>query len=749
MLTSLQKYSLIFLLLLASNSILAQFKFDFSSEIGVRVGSDTLAFPWAGGLNNVQFSTIDFDFDGDEDLFVFDRSRDNVRLFENALENGARMYKSVPFAADFFPSGIRYRVALADFNQDGKKDLFTYGVGGVKVYKNTGNSSTGLTWELQTNLIYSDYNGTISNLYVSSSDIPAYVDVDFDGDLDILTFHIGGQRMEYHQNQSQELYGHSDSLIFILKNECWGKFTEDANNNSLTLNDPNSPCSSGNIPDPQRYEEETGNRHAGSTVLAIDIDNSGVLDLILGDVAHTNLNLLINGGTEPNTNSAMIQQDNNFPSNTTPANMQLFPAAFYEDIDFDGKKDLLVGANARGVSQNEKSVLMYKNVGSNENPIFSYRTNQFLQAEMIDVGTGAIPVFFDANADGKEDLIVSQLYRYKEPLEKETALNLYRNTGTATEPFFSFIESNYLNFLDQNLGLRPVPTFGDVDGDGDLDLFIGLENGTLSYRENTAAPGSIPQFGTALNNYIDNQNQVISAGSYGFPQLFDLDNDGLIDLCIGKKTGELIFYKNVGTTTEPNFELANQLLGNIDIAPSNPEGYAAPHFFRFEDTTYLLLGGIDGKIRFYHGIDSNLETGDSFELISDYFRNISVEGYSSCWVNDIDQDGKLNLFVGGDLGGIFALEHNPASQVSIQPITSKVNFTIFPNPSTGKMSIQLQEEVSQKTVIQITNMQGKRVFETELKNQQSDYDFSTFQDGMYFILLMQSNGTFIQKWVKY
>ena len=43
-------------------------------------------------------------------------------------------------------------------------------------------------------------------------------DVDFDGDIDVLTFHISGEYLQYHQNQSQELYGHSDSLIFKLKN---------------------------------------------------------------------------------------------------------------------------------------------------------------------------------------------------------------------------------------------------------------------------------------------------------------------------------------------------------------------------------------------------------------------------------------------------------------------------------------------------------------------------------------------------
>lgn len=393
----------------------SQFKFDYNDAIPVKIGNDTLLFPWAGGLNYVQVSDIDFDFDGDMDLFIFDRSKDNIRLFETVSVNGTPQYKFVQNAFTYFPSDTKNRAALLDYDGDGKNDLFTYGIGGVKVYRNIGNATNGLQWQLTSNLLYSDYIGSYSNLYVSSSDIPAYVDVDFDSDIDILTFSISGQRIEYHQNQSVELYGHNDSLVFVLKNECWGKFSEDPNNNSLILNDPTAPCNAPNVPDPQKLSgienpidqeiTEKTKRHAGSTILAIDIDNSGVYDLVLGDVSHENLVLVVNGGTAPNTNSAMISQDENFPSNTTPASLTLFPATFYVDVDHDQIKDLIVGANAKGVSQNEKGILYYKNLGTNELPNFTFKSKSFLQEEMIENGVGSIPVFFDQNGDGKEDLL--------------------------------------------------------------------------------------------------------------------------------------------------------------------------------------------------------------------------------------------------------------------------------------------------------------------------------------------------------
>ena len=72
----------------------------------------------------------------------------------------------------------------------------------IKVYKNIGDASQGLQWQLAKELLYSDYWGGQLNLYVSSSDIPAIVDVDNDGDIDVLTYHIGGERLQYHKNIS-------------------------------------------------------------------------------------------------------------------------------------------------------------------------------------------------------------------------------------------------------------------------------------------------------------------------------------------------------------------------------------------------------------------------------------------------------------------------------------------------------------------------------------------------------------------
>ena len=54
----------------------AQLNFTPATSIPVVIAGDTLPLAWTGGLNFCQFSSLDIDLDGTQDLLVFDRSGD-------------------------------------------------------------------------------------------------------------------------------------------------------------------------------------------------------------------------------------------------------------------------------------------------------------------------------------------------------------------------------------------------------------------------------------------------------------------------------------------------------------------------------------------------------------------------------------------------------------------------------------------------------------------------------------------------
>ena len=114
-------------------------------------------------------------------------------------------------------------------------------------------------------------------------------------------------------------------------------FQEAPSNDTVYLN----TCCSAQVDNPEG--ERPGNepvshqdRHAGSTVLAIDLDADNMMDLVLGDAGFSNLLMMMNGGTTPNTNSPMISYDPDFPSYDVPVDLPIYPAAFYVDMNNDG-----------------------------------------------------------------------------------------------------------------------------------------------------------------------------------------------------------------------------------------------------------------------------------------------------------------------------------------------------------------------------------------------------------------------------
>lgn len=583
---------------------MAQLGFERDDSVPVTEENGLLPYAWAGGINHAQFSNIDLNGDGMMDLVVFDKTGDKLITF---LMNEQGQLSLAPKYRHMFTNqhsdrvGLHDWVLLRDYNCDGKNDIITYSNGGMAVYRNDGNSDT-LIFTLMTAELNSDYlpNSPLGNLniYVSPTDLPALMDVDSDGDLDIVTFSLTGFSAEYHRNTSMELFGHCDSLIYVLDNACWGNFSEDAASVQVVLN---QPCDDGpGMPMPSTEDaSRNGPRHSGFTLLGFDADGDGDKDLLVSNVSFNNVNLLTNGGSA--SLADMTSQDVNFPvnnGNSSPIEIYTFPAPFLADVTNDGKDDLILTGYQEGNANNFQGTWLYTNTGTATTPLFTFTKRTFLHDGMIDLGTSAYPVFFDYDNDGLKDMLVGNLGYFISTATYSAQLAYYRNTGTAQAPQFTLVNRDLLSLSSMDLK-NVAPTFGDIDGDGDDDMIIGTQTGIVHLFTNMAGAGNPCNFVLTQVGY----QGINIIGQNATPQLFDVNSDGLLDLVIGEMAGNLNYFRNEGTTSTPQFVLADTQFGGVDMkAPSMSFGYSAPFLFHNGEEAILMVGGETGRIAVYDGL---------------------------------------------------------------------------------------------------------------------------------------------------
>ena len=706
------------------------FDFGFERDQNIVVNDslgNPLSMPWIGGLNAVHFQEIDLNIDGIMDMVVYDVQGNRLLTFINNGTPNTIDYTYAPQYEKMFPE-IYSWMQTVDYDNDGDMDIFNYSTygAGISVYENISSNGILQFKQITNSLYYSTPPPWPSaNIYVSSADYPAIVDIDNDGDIDILNFSILGKFIYYYKNYSMEKYGIPDSLDFKIADKCWGKFAENDSTNEVKLNQFcfNSVA---------KKSSKGAEKHTGSTLLALDLNNDTLMDLLLGDVDYFNLNALINGGTLDSAH--MISQDTTYPNNTQMIDVVSFPVAKYLDIDNDNIKELIVSpfSPLYYSTENKNSVWLYENTGTNTHPTFVHEKKGLLQDQMIDVGDASNPSLVDVDGDGLLDLIISN-YGFVDSTYiappwyilhaiKISQLTYYKNIGSAGNPKYQFITSDWagLSALDK-IALRA--TFGDIDGDGDDDMLVGSNDGGITFYENTAGTGQAISFAAPITNY---QNISVGVDNFSSPQLVDINKDNLLDLVIGKKTnrlrtinnqdstlGYLSYYKNTGTASQAVFTLETDTMGNIFPIDyfSYYAAYSSPYFFRdANDSLKLFVGSASGLTFYYRniennihgtfGVDSNLIFHDVNQTVYSVFSYNNTDQvqvpfkmgiHSAPLVHDFDADGYPDLMIGAMSGGICYFKGIKSPGVGFDGAknidTPKIK--LYPNPASDYVNISI------------------------------------------------------------
>ncbi len=693
-----------------------QIKLVRYDSIPVEFDGDVLQNPWAGGLNSPQFSALDLDGDGREDLVIFERDfYGTVKPFLNNGSADGQAYTYAPFYRHAFPPMSNWAL-WADYNCDGKADLFTDVPFGIAVYRNDFNPVTGLKFTRVSALLNSETPDGQETLYTASPDIPAITDVDLDGDLDILVFGILGSSVEYHKNLSMENYGNCDHLEFELKNRCWGYFSENDNTNGITLYDT---CPE-NVPDPEK-----SNRHAGSTVLALDLNGDEAKDLLLGDLSYNNLVMLMNGGTSDL--AVMESYDSLFPQDI-PVDLTVFPAAFHVDVNNDMVRDLIVAPNNPVRSENKDNIWFYQNKGTDAVPDFEYQSDRFLQDGMIDVGEGARPVFFDYDGDSLMDLIIGNYGYFISDGIYDSKLALLKNTGDAFNPSYTWVTDDFSSISGVSLN-GTYPAFGDLTGDGVPEMIIGDEQGRLFLFIDQSAEGEPASFILEAPYY-----KSIDVGDAAIPQIVDVDGDGKNDLLVGERSGTIDYFRNVGSATEPDFSSSptNDFFGGIDMMIPCCGGYASPFLTRDSlGQSILYVGSERGWLYLYDEIDGNLDgtfhLADSLNLFS---LRATISGA------DITGDGRQELIYGEYAGGVSVMKPGRPEFLFVDETAQlQGELKIWPNPASTTIYLSLKGAPGEHIIrCEVYDLQGKRMESKKISGKVTslEWDVSRLQSGLYF-----------------
>jgi large repetitive protein len=267
-----------------------------------------------------------------------------------------------------------------------------------------------------------------------------------------------------------------------------------------------------------------------------DLDGDGDLDLLVGE-GYGSIQYYENTGTasEPQFAAPL-----NNPFGIDSAYYIAFPAL--ADLDGDGDLDLLVGEYNDDYYYG--GMQYYENVGSATNP-------QFAEPQLNPFGLTrtyywAFPTFADLDGDGDTDLLVGEYYG---------ALQYFENIGSASNPQFAAPQVNPFG-LDSINSIVVFPTLSDLDEDGDLDLLVGVygDDGLMQYYENTGS-SSNPQFASPQINPFG----LVSTDTLSVPTFVDLDDDGDFDLLVGEYDGNMQYFENTGTSAtemlSENFDL--------------------------------------------------------------------------------------------------------------------------------------------------------------------------------------------------
>jgi uncharacterized protein (DUF2141 family) len=562
-----------------------------------------------GGFDVPRPQLVDIDGDGDLDLFVQERSA-ALMFFENV--NGTFTWRSDRFLD--VNVGEWYR--FVDIDGDGLVDLLTESpTSYIRAWRNVGTRSAP-AFRIAVDSLRDGNNAPIP---ADRQNILNAVDIDCNGRLDLFLGRVAGTVDRFEAVPGTEQNGvprfalHTERFEGI---EVLGPI-------------PGQPGGPAGVSIDGR-----GSRHGANTLAFGDIDGDNDIDLLWGDYFEQGVLLFENHATGCTTPVMRGHDPHRFPR-SAPVLTSGYNAPTVGDIDGNGLPDLVIGVIGGAFTPRTTAIENLVLVSQRARGEFAVTTRRLINT--IDVGSDAIPTLADLDGDGDLDLLVGN--RIDVDSDTNGSITWFENVGTAKAP--AFLERGSLPMRTE---FHYAPTVADLDGDGLPDLLLGTWRDRVQFWKNTGTRQA-PSWTLADSALI-----VLTRGSNNTPAFIDVDGDGDLDLFVGEASGQLNFYRNIGTRTAPQFALVSDVFQDIDIGRRSTPSFAD---IDGDGKTDLLLGSEDGGIRLWRNVSNG--TTVAFSPVENFV--LPSGAYSSVTVGDLDGDGDLDVIVGTMSGGLLYFEN--------------------------------------------------------------------------------------------
>ena len=278
----------------------------------------------------------------------------------------------------------------------------------------------------------------------------------------------------------------------------------------------------------------------------------------------------------------------------------------------------------------------------------------------------AAPAFADLDGDGDYDMLAATDYFYDYGSYSYVySFKYFENIGTATNPVYASGVDNPFGITAPTTGYL-TPTFVDIDGDGDMDIFYGHRNGRFYFMENTGTP-TAPAFAAPVESPFG----LVDIGSYSTPTFADIDGDGDFDMISGEYYGDFYYFENTGTSALPAF--ATPVVNPSGLTSLGSYNYSAPSLIDIDgDGDFDLLSGHDDG-NFYYFENTGSSTVPAFGLVQVNPFSLTRVGSPSLRRNskptfiDIDNDGDMDLMAGDSNGDFNFYKRCTPSASTISP----------------------------------------------------------------------------------